>query len=252
MNPEMAKIWISTTVYGTEFLSASWQTRASLTEYARRGLAEFAYITFCAHIEATLAEMVFNRCRSIRRLIRWEELPKQKWNDNGQLKFLDVAPVTQSLLDLVYSIEEDAHQSPLGKLKEQYRMIFNKSVRDSIGIELDNDLLAVAAMRNIFAHGRYYYVELPDHSMNPEAIVSFDANPIQKAAIQLQKAGIVKTMQVDGSNHDSVNEELHSDAAVLYFNDAAIRIEEKLLAANDYELELGTMRTTPTLIRLLP
>jgi len=89
-------------------------------------------------------------------------------------------------------------------------------------------LLALASLQNLFAHGRDFFLDF-ENPFNVPAYASLDLNPIQRPALRLHAAGIIKDLKITGQTQDYFQSAFFADEALLYFYRAAKQIEEKLL-----------------------
>ena len=224
-----SRSWIPTPVFSRAYLAATWKHRAELKDYERRGFAQFVYLTICAHLENFLAQLIQGRLKSIRYLTNWEALAPETLYSDGE-HVCDRKPVYESLLRLVSSLSDETHLAPLIRLTERYNLFFQRPLRDVIGQDLHEDLLAIGALRNLFAHGRDLFLEFPDD----EGYATLESNPLQKPAVRLQKAGILTTLKVTGMNRPEFNATFYSDEALLYFYRAVERIQEQLTLSIDF------------------
>ena len=225
-----SRTWISTTTYSKAYLAVAWQSRHQLKDYERRGFAQFVYLTMSAHLEGALAELLRKRCDSLRYMVRWETLPSMQFTQDKQKHLCDLKPLYESLLRVLTALEEESHTAPLTKLTELYNVLFSPSVRDIVGKELHEDLLALASLRNLFAHGRDFFLEFED-PFNVAAYASLDSNPIQRPALRLHAAGVIKDLKITGQTHGDFQSAFFADDALLYFYRAVEQIEQKLSEA---------------------
>ena len=229
-----AKIRISSTTYSKSYLTVAWQTRNQLEDYERRGFAIFVYLTISAHLESVLVELLRHRCQSIRYMLRWEELPPMELLEGAQKHLCDLKPIYESLFCVVAEFEKKSYNAPLSNLKELYNVLFSPSIRLIVGDDLYEDLLALADLRNMFAHGRDFFLEYPFTATggsflesNPKA--SLESNPIKKSALRLYKAGIIKDLNITNQKQAEFQSAFFADDAILYFYRAVEEIEQKLL-----------------------
>jgi hypothetical protein len=115
-----------------------------------------------AHLEGVLAELLRQRCHSLRSMVYWEALPPMQFTEGEQKHLCDLKPLYESLLRVVAALEDESHTATLTKLIELYNVVFSPGVRDIVGKELHEDLLALASLRNLFAHGRDFFLEFED------------------------------------------------------------------------------------------
>ncbi|SRR6266496_1125074 len=229
-----SRIGISTTVYSKRYLAVAWKNRAALEDYERRGFGQFVYLTICAHLEGVLAELIRKRLQSIRHMVRWEKLPPMNLTVGKQQHACDVKPIYESLFRLLDSLADKSHTAPLNRLMEHYDILFSPALREVVGKNLHEDLTALAQLRNLFAHGREFFLEF-DGPFDGHA--TLDANPIQAPALRLHRVGIIKDLTISGQNHDVFQSAFYSDDALLYFYSAVRAVEQKLSASVTFLLE---------------
>jgi hypothetical protein len=158
----------------------------------------------------------------------------------------DIKPVYESLFRVVDSIAEESHTAPLGKLIELHNTLFSPPLRGVLGKELHEDVLALASLRNLFAHGRELFLEFDDPFAGRATL---DANPIQPPALRLHRAGIIKDLKITGQNHDEFHSTFYGDGALLYFYTAVQQVEQKLIESVAFlpEKQLWTVDPLPNL-----
>ena len=242
-----SRIWISTTTYSKAYLAVAWERRKQLKDYEARGFAHFVYLTLSAHLEAVFAELLRQRYFSVRGMVRWESLPPIQFTQGEQKHLCDLKPVYQSIIRVVEALDEETHTATLTKLIERYNVLFSPSVREIVGKELHEDLLALASLRNLFAHGRDFFLEF--ETPLSTARMSLDSNPIQSAASRLHAAGILKDLKITGQTHDDFQSSFFADEALFYFYRAVDQIEQRLLD-NVTFLPEKSMRTVSKLPKL--
>ena len=65
--------------------------------------------------------------------------------------------------------------------------------------------------------------------LNVAGYASLDSNPIQRPALRLHAAGIIKDLKIPDQTHDDFQSSFFADEALLYFYCAVEQIEQKLL-----------------------
>jgi hypothetical protein len=125
-------------------------------------------------------------------------------------------------------------------------MIFSPSLRDVVGNDLHEDLLALGTLRNLFAHGRDLFLEFEDVFTGH---ASLDNNPIQASALRLHRVGVIKDLKITDQNYDKFQSAFYSDDALLYFYRAAEQIEDKLSKSVTFlpEKEMWSIPKLPAL-----
>lgn len=243
-----SRMWISTTLYSKRYLAVAWKHRGELQDYERRGFGQFIYLTLCAHLEGILAELVRKRLHSITHMVRWETLPPMKLQQGEQTHACDLKPLYESLFGIVDSIANQSHTAPLTKLVDLHNSLFSPPLRDVVGKELHEDILALASLRNLFAHGREFFLEFDD-GFAEDATATLNANPIQPSALRLHRAGIIKDLKITGQNHDEFHSAFYSDSALLYFYTSVQEIGQKLIQSVTFlpEKQLWTVDPLPDL-----
>ncbi len=228
-----SKVYHPTTQHTRAFLKSAWAARSGLTPDERRGFAQFFYLTLCAHLEETLVAVLRKRCRYMRHLTKWEDLPEIEEEIDGVKATTSAEPIWKSILGLVGWVDSQTDSAPLARLLELYAIVFNQQIREDIGADLAADLGALAALRNMFAHGRDFFWEFED-IFAKDQFATLDSNPIQKALLRLHAAKIIPDLKITGHNRLTYEERLHSDEALLYFLGSADQIAERLLASRSF------------------
>lgn len=116
---------------------------------------------------------------------------------------------------------------------EIFAWVFPEKLRDVIGSELHEDMIALSDLRNIFAHGRQIFMDFYGEGFL-DLLGSLDGNPLKKPANRLFKVGIIKSLEITGQNHNDFYAVFYSDDAMLYFYRAVNSIEEKLEANSTF------------------
>ncbi len=223
---------ISTSVFNKAYLKSAWSERDKWASYERHGFAQFFYLTIAGHLEAVIAAIVKARLKSIRHMLKWDELGPMKYTDNGQNHSLAMDPLVTSLTALLEAQEIEAEHAPIEKLGSFYSRIFSRTVAAVIGKELDQDMQALFKLRNLFAHSRDWYLETDGITQGHRIIL--DGNPLQMPAQRLHAAGIIANLDFNGNNHSELMGHLYSDEALLHFYDQVIMIENKLRNSVDF------------------
>jgi hypothetical protein len=230
---------ISTTIYSKAYLAKVWQDRSQLSEYERRGFAQFFYFTICGHLEALLAAYINARLGTALISIKWDNLGPMRFIDQGVEKLCSLDPVTTSIKSILARLRDDVEVAPLGKLTELYSTVFSKTIRETIGPELNDDLLALTSIRNLFAHGRNFSLEFKepilDFAMPPE--ITLESHPLKAASERLRKASLIKDIEYNAMNHDELRSAFYCDGALLYFYEKVNEIEKMLVASQNFEPE---------------
>lgn len=227
---------ISTTTYSRAYIQKVWQDRGSLSDYERKGFAQFIYLTIAGQIESAIASIIMARLNSITHLVQWDRLPMVTYMkaDKKRLR-LCRTPIVGSIDGLVEYIEKQISRAPYISLKEQYSSIFKSELKTLAGDKLFDDLEALFDLRNLFAHGRNLYFEFEGEFPLITGII--DKNPIKKAADRLVIAGILKTTKFTMQDYHVLQDKLYTDEAILYFYKSAMEIEDRLEASMFFEPE---------------
>jgi hypothetical protein len=238
---------VPTALYSSAFLAKAWEGRSQLNEFERRGFAQFFYATICGHLENVFAAHITARIRVALIVIKWDSFAPATLNDSGMIKQCSLQPVTDSIKSVLSHLLDELEVATLDKLTKLYATVFAKPLTDAIGLELHQDLKALAAIRNLFVHGRDFYLEFKD--LGPVVPMKFeltlDSHPLQHAADQLYKASIIKRLDLDGTTHDELRAAFYSDEGLLYFHKAVREIEEQLKAHRDFQPENNFAHFTP-------
>ncbi len=180
------------------FLRVMWSERARLQLIERSGFSQFFYLTLCGFIESALALVIKRRLHSIRSL-SYKASPV-RFDDNGLEHALTNQAIVDSLSIYMEASMSSLSSAPLGKLTELYSQLFPEKLVDVLGKDLFDDVQALVALRNLFAHGRDIYLELVGE-LGGDAQVVLDGNPLQKPLSRLVAAGLLETTKATASNH---------------------------------------------------
>lgn len=229
-----ARSSISTSHSNTAYIARAWDTHKELEETEKRGFYQFFYLTICGHIESILSSAINARLFSIKSLMPWDNIPPINYMENDIPCLWDQKIVVESLFKLISVIENETENAPLNKLIELYNRIFEKKLSQLIGKELNEDLIAVASLRNLFGHGRNLFLEFKMNNVDGytstiDGELTLDSNPLQKAFNRLSCAKIIKKpSSFNFQNHQELLLSFYNDDAFLYFYRAIQEIEEKL------------------------
>lgn len=215
---------ISTTTFGRAYLQRAWESRSTLTEYERNGFAIFFYLTVTGHVEATMAELIERRLmysRSVTNKLRDETF---KWETQDDEPGYATLPIHDTLVSLISNFMRQLDRSSLNDLITLIQDVFAIKLSDLLE-EAYLDLKALANLRNVFAHGRDFWLRFNQNEAN---LLSLDDNPLQLAAQRLSAAKVLSTLKLDAWTHPDFQRALFSDAAMLYFLGRAREIESRL------------------------
>ena len=226
-----ARVSISTTTFSKAYLARAWSSRNQLQDYERRGFAQFFYLTICGHVEAILAAVIKRRLSSIRHLTNWNTLVPVELRDDNGLHHCPVTPVVESLVQILKATDVEADSAPLSTLLRLFGRVFPQPLRDVLGSELQKDLMALAALRNLFAHGRDLIMEF-DNLTKGQGIL--EGNPLEKPAQRLHKASIIRSVHITHRNYLKFQAVFFGDDALKYFYERVQRIAEKFEAFNTF------------------
>lgn len=232
------RISISTSVFSKAYLKQAWAERDALTDYERRGFAQFFYLTISGHLESVIAEVIKTRLRSIRTALPWDQPGQIAYTKNGEKYSCSLEPLVTSLFALLDSSEQMADQASFEQLRSLYSSLFDRSLADAIGSELDQDIKALFRLRNMFAHSRQLYVDVegfPGHSM------TLEGNPFFFPAQRLQRAGIIKSLTITPQNYRKFQEQFYSDQTLMFFYDRVIETEHRVRTQVSFLPETGIL-----------
>lgn len=221
-----SRIWVSSSIYGKAFLAKAWDARGELLEYERRGFAQFFYLTLCGHFESVLMNRIKARLRFVH-TSPWQLVGSIKWTIEATEHICSLEPVVASVRHMASRLTEEVENAPLTKLTSVFGTVFPESLRTVLGHELLNDINALAALRNIFAHGRDLVMEFEGEDLS-SLRGNLDDNPLKFPAQRLQAAGVIDSFDITGSNHHAFMSNFFSDAAMLHFYRAVRSAEEKI------------------------
>ena len=212
-------------MFSKAYLRVAWESRASLTEYERRGFAQFFYVVLCGHIECLLSQRIKNRVESLRYFTRLRNLPPEKVRIGEIDHSYPVDGLVDSLNLVLSAVSNEAENAPIAKLTEIYGRVFPIKLSDTIGKDLKADLDSLAGLRNLFAHGRDIFMEFDGPMMERGTL---DGNPLKQPAQRLHEVGLIKSFEIDGRNHNDFHAIFYSDEVLLHFHNAVSLIDEKM------------------------
>lgn len=242
----MGTISTPTSMFGTAYLAVAWKDRSKLADGERKGFGQFFYVTICGYLEHFISELIRTRIRTLGGVPASLETQTMTHNFNLKDEVYSAKPLADSLSTLLDSIESELDNAPLQNLIKLHNRVFAATIRDRIGSDLSNDLNALADLRNIFAHGRAWRlnIDFQDGCGTPES------TPIHSPAQRLHAAGILTELQFDGKTHIDFTNTFYSDDALLYFYNKVLEIEDKLLTTIDIPVEARWMDTLAKLPQL--
>ena len=148
---------ISSSLYGKEFFYKMWENRHDLSDYERKGFAQYFYITMSGHVESILVVIIKARLKTINRESEnWKHSKGFiKININKVEKFFPIDPIPSSVISIVSSLEKRVEKASLFELLKIYDEVFSKNtLKQAVGNDIKRGLEAIAQLRNVFAHGR--------------------------------------------------------------------------------------------------
>lgn len=246
----MIRVTYPTHRASSAFLQVMWAQRSDLTDLERQGFAHYVYLTVCGTVEAALALAIKNRLRSIDSL-SYKSAPVTVEQESKKYRMTN-QPVLDSLSNLIRNFRRSVEAMPLGRLIELYSQMFSDTLPQVLGKELYDEVQGLAALRNLFAHGRELYFDFKGQFSDvANTQVDLDRNPLKGPLSRLAAAGIIKTTKASGANYTDMMDVFYTDAALLHFYCAAKDVLERLKAANDYLPErLGPHGQFPELVPL--
>lgn len=228
IRPTLRRTSISTTAFSRAYLKKAWETRDTLTDYERRGFAQFFYLTIAGHVEAVMVELISLRLMYIRSATNVMQAP-------STFKEHSIKPLRDSLDSILNGFEIRVEHAPLKPLISLFQEAFALKLSKLLGKDLFAELDALADLRNIFAHGRQLSL---DFEYTDENYLNLEGNPLENPAKRLVMAGILSHLKFDGTNHQEFQRAFFSDAAMLHFFRKAGEIETKLKTVLTYPPEL--------------
>ena len=224
------------------FLSRMWLERDSLSEFERKGFAQFFYLTLCGHTESVIAEVIRNRLLSMRIAIRPDTIPPLNFKTGDHVETIPSAPLVESLLQLIQSVTREAQVAPLTKLIEMISKVFPGNLKDAIGASTYDDLQALASLRNLFAHSRDIILEF---EFQTNSISDWGA--LEKPIKAMKTAKLVPDRAFNGHNWNELVDIIYSDEALRYFHSAAQEVELALYKLSAYGPPNFNTRRLPSL-----
>ena len=191
----------------------------------RRGFLHFLYINACGHVEAVISKALTARVETLDHNFKWGDFPLRPQEYNPSPSATERELLRETLLRILCKLMEAIDLAPFGALNTIHKQVFGCSVMDVLGSELYNDILGLVALRNLFAHGREFWLHYSANepqTMGDLALdISFDGHPLKAAANALQRRGLIDASFVGLRYYQDVAEIFYSDQAVLIFYEAA-------------------------------
>ncbi len=209
----MNKIGISTIAYSKAFITKSWETRAQMLEYERRGFFQFLYVTACGHAESVICDhlkaILFFPLFDIRKATSSHERPMTIDGTEFSVSTESAQRAVQRILERTM---KDLDKAPFDRIESLHKDIVGPSIRDIIGPDLHDRLIGLVSVRNLLAHGRELYVEINESFT---ADTTFERHPLENAIKSLRQAKLFSTEQAD--TYDA-----HEPQAVIYRDEAVV------------------------------
>jgi len=229
----VGKSSIPTHVFGKAYLEKAWQTRKELNEEEFKGFAQYFYLTLCGHIEAVLVAIITARLNSIEHL-KWNSEQFMKCQNNGSEEYYSLNPVYKSIVNIAEKLANEVGVAPLGKLIELYNKVFSEKLNMVLEKEIYQDLDCLLTLRNIFAHGRSFVMEMEfaENSIYP---VGFEGNTIHNIINRLTSLKLIVAEEMTGQNYTDYLFSMYTDSVMSHFYSSVEKMENILF--NRIELE---------------
>lgn len=203
-----------------------WDARDGLTKVQRRGFGNLFYVALLGHIESLLSIYLRARIHAAASLIPWTELPAEKaMTENRVKRFYPTEPLKKSLESMILAYESEIENATIKKLLELYKIIIGVPIAEAISAQTQKHIMALSNLRNVFAHGRSFILDLPNSGSGTATLQS---TPLQLPVQLLIEAGLVDSLNYDGHSHSKFAEAFYSDDGMRCFWDAAREVDETL------------------------
>lgn len=239
-----SRVITSTGIFGKAFLTRMWQARENLQPVERRGFACFFYVTVCGHLEAVAAEVIKSRLKFVEHAVRWDALPPMRYTTSTGTEDVPIAPIVATVRTMVASVEAEVDTAPLNQLRRLYARVFPWSVSEILGPDLDADVQALGALRNLLAHGRDLTIEF-EGAADAGFEGTLDGNALKGAAQRLQHAGVIPDFNITGLNHDEFFGRFFGDTALRHFHGVVREADSRLRVACDFVPERSCPHVQP-------
>jgi len=237
---------VSTTTFSRAYLQRAWEQRNTLAEYERNGFAQFVYLTITGHLEASMVELMNRRIMYARSVLSPMRAGNCRWGEKAEAPSVPTRPIHDSLMSLLAHFDRKIDKAALDGLIELFQDVFAVKLTDLLA-ESHQYLKALASLRNVFAHGRDFWIAFGQDDQNA---LSLGRNPLQLPAQRLLAANVLTTLHFDAWTHPDFQKAFFSDAAMLYFLGKARHIEAllKTVLTFDPEKEVPLMVALPDLL----
>jgi hypothetical protein len=213
-----------------------WAIRSTLNAVQRRGFGNFFYVALLGHLESLLSTYLRARIIAAKALVPWAELPDQKpMTENGVKRFYPTAPLRKSLESMILGYESDLEFATINKLIELYRRVIGTPLSEAIGENTQKHVTALSNLRNVFAHGRSFILELP-FPVSGTATATLQSTSLQFPVQLLIDAGLVDSLCYDGQTHSKFADAFYSDQGMRCFWNAGKEVDASLRSCEQLNL----------------
>ena len=203
-----------------------WDARDKLSKVQRRGFGNLFYVALLGHIESLLSIYLRARIHAAGSLIPWTELPAEKpMTENRVKRHYPTAPLIKSLESMILGYEADLETATITKLIELYKRIVGAPLAEAISPQTQKHLTALSSLRNVFAHGRSFILDLPSPVSGTATLQN---TPLQHPVQLLIEAGLIDSLNYDGHTHSKFAEAFYGDDGMRCFWDAAREVDGTL------------------------
>jgi hypothetical protein len=215
------KLGISSIVYAKAFIKGSWDKRASMEDYERRGFLNFLYITACGHAETVIADYLKSVLFiPIFGLTKTTDFPKRKVIEDGSENLVSTEPEQRAVQRLLERTTADLERAPMDRIESLHKTICGTTVREVVGPDLHDKLNGLLAVRNVLAHGRLLYVNFEDSGI-PDS--TFEQHPFENAIKCLRQSGLFNANAVPADANELYSV-IYRDDVIRHFWNASVEL----------------------------
>ncbi len=237
---DTGKISISSTIYGSSFISSIWLKRNELDEIGRRGLYGFIYINLTGYVEATISfyldQLLKREISDIETAFHLKGLGLKDFDSreskiDGLITKYSEEMQKGMTLSILLGRRNEIEKAPFEKLNELYSLIAQEKLSDVIGNDDFQALKGLISLRNAFAHGRILYTNISvttkdDGERELKYDDQFEKHPFENAVKNLKSSSVYSSEDFQ-TKINNASDLLYSEKVVKYYYEAIKRVKQK-------------------------
>lgn len=222
------------------FIEQSFQKKDDLDDNGLLGLTQMAFLFISGSIEDCLSKIIDARYEAILK-INYSELKPIHCVINDVRVHHDNRLIISSMKKVIEADRKEIKKLTFNKLKEKYNEIFDENINSVLGKRhgsdnnINQDLTAIASIRNMIAHGRPIIYEGKTQDLLEE--INFNNHPFEEAKKSLSGANIFDFTSQNFCNAGDLQKKIFSFESLKYFNESATEARNKLINKMENEWE---------------